>query len=101
MEGKDFLSIQDVSNGDVMSLIEKSIHMKREGSPQILKGKNIALLFEKPSLRTRVSFEVGITQMGGNCILGLLIFPKTQFRVLQSGASFLRVPIFVCNLSPT
>ena len=42
--------------------------MKREGSPQILKGKNIALLFEKPSLRTRVSFEVGITQMGGNCI---------------------------------
>ena len=45
MEGKDFLSIQDVSNGDIRSLIEKSARMKREESPQILKGKNILLNF--------------------------------------------------------
>jgi ornithine carbamoyltransferase len=68
MNSKDFLSILDVSNGDVKSLVEKSARMKHDTNPKILKGKNIALLFEKPSLRTRVSFEVGINQMGGNCI---------------------------------
>ena len=68
MSGKDFLSILDVNNGDVKSLVEKSARMKGDAELNIMKGKNIALLFEKPSLRTRVSFEVGIKQMGGNCI---------------------------------
>ena len=42
--------------------------MKSGQTPRDLEGKEIALLFEKPSLRTRVSFEVGIRRMGGACI---------------------------------
>ena len=68
MRGKDFLTILDVSNGDVESLVKKASKIKNEATPQVLSGKTAALLFEKPSLRTRVSFEVGIKQMGGTCI---------------------------------
>ena len=68
MRGKDFLTILDVSNGDVESLVKKASTIKNEATPQVLSGKTAALLFEKPSLRTRVSFEVGIKQMGGTCI---------------------------------
>ncbi len=42
--------------------------MKRDGSPPVLSGKTAALIFEKPSLRTRVSFEVGMKQLGGTAI---------------------------------
>jgi len=68
MRGKDFLTILDVSNGDVESLVKKASTIKNEATPPVLSGKTAALLFEKPSLRTRVSFEVGIKQMGGTCI---------------------------------
>ena len=68
MRGKDFLTILDVSNGDVESLVKKASTIKNEATPPVLSGKTAALVFEKPSLRTRVSFEVGIKQMGGTCI---------------------------------
>ncbi|MCL0105565.1 ornithine carbamoyltransferase [Dehalococcoidia bacterium] len=68
MRGKDFLTILDVSNGDVESLVKKASTIKNGATPPVLSGKTAALLFEKPSLRTRVSFEVGIKQMGGTCI---------------------------------
>ena len=68
MRGKDFLTILDVSNGDVESLVKKASTIKNDATPPVLSGKTAALLFEKPSLRTRVSFEVGIKQMGGTCI---------------------------------
>ena len=42
--------------------------MKKESTPPLLSGKALALLFEKPSLRTRVSFELAIHQLGGYCI---------------------------------
>lgn len=42
--------------------------MKQELTPKLLSGKVMALLFEKPSLRTRVSFEVAIHQLGGHCL---------------------------------
>jgi ornithine carbamoyltransferase len=42
--------------------------MKRDGAAPLLEGKTIAMLFEKPSLRTRVSFEVGMKQLGGSAI---------------------------------
>jgi ornithine carbamoyltransferase len=42
--------------------------MKRDGTRPVLEGKTIAMLFEKPSLRTRVSFEVGMKQLGGTAI---------------------------------
>ena len=69
MKGKDFLSVADLSSEEVLRMVGKAKAMKatrRGGRP--LEGKQFALLFEKPSLRTRVSFEVGIRQMGGQCV---------------------------------
>ena len=66
--GKDFLSVADVAAQDVAPLVAKAEEIKRGEATRPLAGKIIALLFEKPSLRTRVSFEVGIRQLGGDCV---------------------------------
>ena len=68
MKTKDFLSVADLSITETESLIKKAIEMKRKTVPQLLSGKVLALLFEKPSLRTRVSFEIAIHQLGGYCL---------------------------------
>ena len=68
MKNKNFLSILDLNDGEVESIISKAASIKQGNTPQILSDKTVALVFEKPSLRTRVSFEVGIKQMGGSCI---------------------------------
>ncbi len=68
MKGKDLLSISDLSSKDIRSLISGSVDMKVAGWLSMLSGKTLALLFEKPSLRTRVSFEVAIQQLGGQTI---------------------------------
>jgi ornithine carbamoyltransferase len=68
MKGKDLLSISDLTSDDIQSLISDAIDAKDQGWVSILEGKSLALLFEKPSLRTRVSFEIAIRQLGGQCI---------------------------------
>ncbi len=68
MKGKDFLSISDLDPSEVVSLIERAGRIKAGERPQVLTGKVLSLVFEKPSLRTRVSFEVGIRQLGGQCV---------------------------------
>lgn len=68
MKNKDFLSILDISDGNITQFIKKALDIKTNGTPKILSDKTVALVFEKPSLRTRVSFEVGIKQMGGHCV---------------------------------
>jgi len=68
MRGRDLLSIRDLSPDELETLIRNALSMKRDGSPPLLQGKTAALLFEKPSLRTRVSFEVGMKQLGGSAI---------------------------------
>ncbi len=67
MDGKDFLSIADLSSDEVGQLIERAAQMKGGPAERPLEGRTIAMLFEKPSLRTRVSFEVGIRRLGGDC----------------------------------
>ena len=67
MKGKDFLSVADLTSAGVRELVERAYTMKRGKGESPLEGKEFALLFEKPSLRTRVSFEVGIRQLGGTC----------------------------------
>jgi len=62
------LSIADLSTDDIWGLIEKAVSLKQETSRPYLKGKTLALLFEKPSLRTRVSFDVAMWQLGGHAI---------------------------------
>ena len=68
MKGKDFLSVADLTPDEVRQMVQNAVRMKSDGTPRVLEGKVFALIFEKPSLRTRVSFEVGIRQMGGDCI---------------------------------
>jgi len=68
LKGKDLLSISDLSSKDIRSLISDSVDMKAAGWLSVLSGKTLALLFEKPSLRTRVSFEVAMRQLGGHTI---------------------------------
>ncbi len=68
MARKDFLTLADFESEEVKGLVEKAYSFKQGETPRVLEGKVFALVFEKPSLRTRVSFEVGIRQMGGSCI---------------------------------
>ncbi len=68
MKGKDLLSISDLSGEDISLLISDTMVMKASGWLSTLSSKSLALLFEKPSLRTRVSFETAIRQMEGQAI---------------------------------
>ena len=69
---KDFISIADVSKEEIDGLLAASSELKerlaRGISHRILEGQTLALIFEKPSLRTRVTFETGMFQLGGNSI---------------------------------
>ena len=68
MYGRDLLSISELGPDELEFLLQTAMSMKRDGSRPVLEGKTVAMLFEKPSLRTRVSFEVGMKQLGGNAI---------------------------------
>ena len=68
MKGKDLLSIGDLAPQDARRLIDKAVSMKREGKTPVLAGMTQALLFEKPSLRTKVSLDVAMHQLGGHSV---------------------------------
>ena len=68
MKGKDLLSISDLSSEDINQLISDALDIKDRGWLSLLDRKVLALVFEKPSLRTRVSFEVAMRQLGGQAI---------------------------------
>ncbi|MDO9334271.1 MAG: ornithine carbamoyltransferase [Dehalococcoidales bacterium] len=65
---KHLLSIADLTPDEVESLLKDAIKLKARGWLTLLKNKTLAILFEKPSLRTRVSFEVAMRQLGGEAI---------------------------------
>jgi len=70
MKSTDLISIHDLEREEVLEILSLSSRIKRE--PQayggVLSRKTLAMIFEKPSLRTRVSFEAGMTQLGGHAI---------------------------------
>jgi len=70
---KDFLSLADWSAEDLLAMLARAREFKRldrEGErPPTLRGRVLAMFFEKPSLRTHVTFEAGMTQLGGHAIL--------------------------------
>ena len=68
MKGKDLLSVADLSGEDIQLLLSDAIEIKARGWLSMLSGKTLALIFEKPSLRTRVSFELAMRQLGGQTI---------------------------------
>lgn len=67
---KDFISLKSHTSGQLVRLLEDAARLKKAKNriTEDLKGMTIGLIFQKPSNRTRVSFEVGIHQLGGNCI---------------------------------
>ena len=65
---KDLLSVADLSPSETLGIIRRAKEMKKQGSDLPLRNKNVALIFDKPSLRTRTSFQVGIQQLGGYSI---------------------------------
>ena len=69
---RHFLSLGDYSREEILSLIKRSSEMKSQtpgtGFPMPLKGRTVGMIFEKPSTRTRVSFDVGVHQLGGHSV---------------------------------
>lgn len=65
---KDFLSLDDIKRKEIIKVFKLTELLKKRPIKNYLKNKTFCLLFEKPSTRTRVSFETGIKQLGGNAI---------------------------------
>jgi len=67
---RDFLSLHDLDAVEMSALLDLSAEVKAHPADysQALEGRTAALIFEKPSLRTRVTFEVGMAQLGGHAV---------------------------------
>ena len=69
---RHYLSARDLTADETLALLELARELKlahrRRKDPQRLAGRTLAMIFQKPSLRTRVSFEAGMTQLGGHAI---------------------------------
>jgi ornithine carbamoyltransferase len=67
MKAQDFLTIRDMSREEILHTFALALDMKADRMKYIdaLRGKAMALIFEKPSLRTRTTFDIGIQQLGG------------------------------------
>jgi ornithine carbamoyltransferase len=90
---RHFVDLFDLSASDARELIDRAIVLKRDEKrgqrPLLLAGRSLGLLFEKPSLRTRVSFEAAIARLGGNAIF--LRGPDVGLGSRESVADFARV----------
>jgi len=78
---KDLISIKDLSKQEIYKIFNLAAQLKKEQKQgkshnDLLAGKTIAMLFEKPSLRTRMTFEVGMYQLGGHAVYERLIGEK-------------------------
>ena len=69
---KDFVSLADWSAAELRAILARAAELKQLQAagerPQTLEGRSLAMFFEKPSLRTHVTFEAGMTQLGGHAI---------------------------------
>jgi ornithine carbamoyltransferase len=93
LRGRNVLSVTDLGADELTSLLALAQDLKARGREQmtLLRGKTLVMLFEKPSLRTRVSFETGMTQLGGHAIaatgtdfgIGTRETPEDAARVLS------------------
>ncbi len=68
----DFLAVSDLSPSEVQDLLDLAIRLKKEyfdrGNPPLLKGKVLGMIFQKPSLRTRVSFDMAMRHLSGDAL---------------------------------
>ncbi len=69
---KDFLAISDYPPAELQSLLDLAVRLKQErntgGNQPVFRGKVLAMIFQKPSLRTRVSFDMAMRHMGGDAL---------------------------------
>ncbi len=69
---KHFLAVSDLTSDEVQDLLDLAIRLKEEyftkGNPPLFKGKVLGMIFQKPSLRTRVSFDMAMRHMGGDAL---------------------------------
>lgn len=97
---KHFLSIEDLLAKEIWQVLQLAKKLKKElktkgKNKQILEGKSLALIFEKQSLRTRISFEIGMAQLGGHAVyldprdtgIGVRESEEDVARILSSMAS--------------
>ncbi|HKN48301.1 MAG TPA: ornithine carbamoyltransferase, partial [Candidatus Polarisedimenticolia bacterium] len=70
MQGRDLVSIDDLPRADILEILDLAARIKEnpDACRTALSGRTLAMIFEKPSLRTRVSFEAGMTELGGHAI---------------------------------
>src|SRR3990172_8925669 len=69
VRGRDLLSISELTPDELELILRTALSMKRDGGGHdLLRNKTLALIFEKPSLRTRVSFDVAMQALGGHAI---------------------------------
>jgi ornithine carbamoyltransferase len=67
---RHFLTGEELTGGDLRSLIERALELKADRlASRALEGGSVALMFERPSTRTRVSFEVGVHELGGHPVV--------------------------------
>ena len=62
------LTVDDLTADELATVLERAADYKADGAPDAMAGRTLAMIFEKPSTRTRVSFETGATQLGGHAI---------------------------------
>jgi ornithine carbamoyltransferase len=90
---RHFIDLFDINAIEAAELLDRAATLKREDRlgerPQVLAGRTLGLVFDKPSLRTRVSFEAAITQLGGNALF--LNGKDVGLGVRESVADFARV----------
>lgn len=72
MQKKHFLSITDLQASEIKEVLNLAVKLKDQlkaaGNEPLLAAKTLVMMFEKPSLRTRLSFEIGMTQLGGHAV---------------------------------
>jgi len=73
MSTRDFLNLTDMTATDIVTMLDLASELKAERARgelrEALKGKSLAMIFEKPSTRTRVSFEVAMHELGGKALV--------------------------------
>ncbi|WP_369795789.1 ornithine carbamoyltransferase [Fictibacillus sp. FJAT-27399] len=69
LKGKDLLTLADWKADEIQQILHYALQLKKENQPKhLLAGKTLGMIFEKSSTRTRVSFEVGMLQLGGHAL---------------------------------
>ena len=72
LKGRDFLRVDDLSGDAIEAVLDLADHLKSLQARRLphpwLNGRTLGMIFEKPSTRTRVSFEVGMFQLGGHAV---------------------------------